>query len=379
MNVRDLRLPFKIDEKWSKVVVISALVSVFILSLYLIWHNPNERQQESQSGSALNTTVPEPSTPKINGGKLQQTPRDKVQGMVDNLVSHDEKETKRESAAVENRAYQGAAKTAATFYDHPKIDHEKIRLQAELAALKEQVRREQKIASAAAPENTIEDQLTIIERSYELAAKYSTPQQTVPQNTPQKEVEILTQPSRGVVSSLTQMSDANFTTAVGGAELKTKNTIAACIAQDQTITNSGVVKIRVLESMKIGGYELPRGATITGQGRVSGERLTISISQIEHQGNVIRTDLQVIDTDGSEGIFIPNSTEVGALKKIVANMGRETGQTISVAAQSVGAELLTDLGKSAISGVAEYADEKAREVRVHLKAGYKVMLYQAKK
>ncbi len=179
-----------------------------------------------------------------------------------------------------------------------------------------------------------------------------------------------------VVSSLSPIEKADFTTAVGGEIPTDRNTITACIESDQTIVNSGVVKIRLLETMVIGDYKLPKGAVITGQSRVSGERLKIYISQVESNGRIIPIELKILDTDGAEGIFIPNSTEVGALKQIVANMGSDADSSLSISTQSAGAEILADIGEGVIQGVSSYAQKKVQEVKVHLKSGYKVMLYQ---
>ena len=43
---------------------------------------------------------------------------------------------------------------------------------------------------------------------------------------------------------------------------------------------------------------------------------------------------------------------------------------------NAGAQLASDLGKGLIQGTSQYIAKKMRTVKVHLKAGYKVMLYQ---
>ena len=42
-----------------------------------------------------------------------------------------------------------------------------------------------------------------------------------------------------------------------------------------------------------------------------------------------------------------------------------------------GAQLTADLGKGLIQGTSQYFAKKMRTVKVHLKAGYKVLLYQS--
>ncbi len=364
------------------IAVISTMVLLFGISMYFNFREKEKKPQE-ENATALNTTTPDPATPEIKTGRLQYTPRERAEEPLDINLTTKRPEVEEEVTEVEeqvtapqaNTAYKDANKTAANFYSRPKVDYEKIRMQAQIEELKAQVREQEQKPPV---DNTIDDQLAIIERSYELAAKYSAKPEPLPEQYKKGKAQInpMSQVSGGVVSSLTPTSDATFSTAVGGIVFNDKNTIAACVETTQTIVNSGAVRFRLLEPMMVGRYELPQGTTITGQSRVSGERLNITISQIEYRGRIIPVELQIIDTDGVAGIFIPNSAEVSAIKQIVAGMGSDAESSLSLSTQSAGAELLTDLGKSAISGVADYVGEKIKEVKVHLKAGYRVMLYQ---
>ena len=136
--------------------------------------------------------------------------------------------------------------------------------------------------------------------------------------------------------------------------------------------------MRLLEPMKAGNTILPRNAIVTGMGEIQGERLSINILNLEYQGMIIPVELTVIDTDGQQGIFIPGSMEINAIKEVAANLGGNLGTTINLNQQSAGDQLLTDLGKGAIQGASQYISKKMRIVKVHLKAGYQLMLYQDK-
>ena len=116
---------------------------------------------------------------------------------------------------------------------------------------------------------------------------------------------------------------------------------------------------------------------MTGRAKVVGERLTITITTIEHQRTIIPVNLTIYDSDGQEGIFIPNSMEINAAKEIVANMGSSLGSSINISTDA-GAQLASDLGKGLIQGTSQYISKKMRVVKVHLKAGYKLMLFQPK-
>ena len=156
-----------------------------------------------------------------------------------------------------------------------------------------------------------------------------------------------------------------------------QNTITACVQGDQTITNGQTVKLRLLEPMRVSGRTVPRNATLVGAARLQGERLEIGITSMEHQGNIIPVELEVYDNDGQAGIFIPGSMEIDAAKEIGANMGSSLGSSINISTDA-GAQLASDLGKGVIQGVSQYISKRMRTVRVHLKSGYRVLLYQEK-
>lgn len=194
--------------------------------------------------------------------------------------------------------------------------------------------------------------------------------------------------TRQVVSSLAQpMSDAKFVagytqernygfhTAVGTAQTAGKNTISACIHSNQTITDGQSVRLRLLEAMRVADKVIPRNTVVVGAARVQGERLDIGLSSIEYEGTIIPVELSVFDSDGQEGIFIPGSMEIDAVKEIAANMGSSLGSSINISTDA-GAQLASDLGKGVIQGTSQYIAKKMRTVKVHLKAGYKVLLYQ---
>ena len=127
--------------------------------------------------------------------------------------------------------------------------------------------------------------------------------------------------------------------------------------------------------MQVAGMRIPRNTVVVGAARVQGERLGIDITSLEYRGTIIPVELAVFDSDGQEGIFIPNSMEVSAAKEVTANMGSSLGSSINISTDA-GAQLASDLGKGLIQGTSQYIAKKMRTVKVHLKAGYKVMLYQ---
>lgn len=302
------------------------------------------------------------------------------------------KQTIRSSAA----AYEDINRTLGNFYEMPADDPEKEELRERIEEL------EAMMARQATPEgSTLDDQVALLEKSYELAAKYMPAGQGgasqaaatgKPEQKPSRNGKAVAVPVNqvavNVVSALAQpMDDAEFMrthaaernygfhTAVGNTGAAEKNTIAACVHGNQTVTDGQSVRLRLLEATDVGGVRIPRNTLVVGAARVQGERLGVEITSLEYRGSIIPVELSVFDSDGQEGIFIPNSLEISAVKEIAANMGSSLGSSINISTDA-GAQLASDLGKGVIQGTSQYIAQKMRTVKVHLKAGYKVMLYQ---
>ncbi|KAA6304090.1 hypothetical protein EZS27_044265 [termite gut metagenome] len=65
--------------------------------------------------------------------------------------------------------------------------------------------------------------------------------------------------------------------------------------------------------------------------------------------------------------------EMDAVKEIAANMGTNAGTSINLSSDT-GGQLAADMGRSLIQGSSQFFSKKLREVKVNLKAGYKVFL-----
>ncbi len=260
------------------------------------------------------------------------------------------------------------------------------------------------VARQAEPSgSTLDDQVALLEKSYELAAKYmpagqggTTQKPSAADTEEDKKTErngkAVAQPvgqvTERIVSALAQpMTDSEFITAqtdernfgfqtaVGTSAAVGRNTIPACVHGNQTVTDGQAVRLRIAEPMQVAGVRIPRNTVVVGAAQVQGERLGIDITSLEYQGTIIPVELVVFDSDGQEGIFIPNSMEVSAAKEVAANMGSSLGSSINISTDA-GAQLASDLGKGLIQGTSQYIAQKMRTVKVHLKAGYRVMLYQ---
>jgi conjugative transposon TraM protein len=192
-------------------------------------------------------------------------------------------------------------------------------------------------------------------------------------------------PGRTVSALLSEMGNAEFIraycrprntgflTAEGKSDAGTKNTVSACIYGNQTIMDGQNVRLRLLEPMQAGDAIIPRNTVLSGTAKIQGERLGIAVVSLEHAGTVIPVDLRVYDLDGQSGIFIPNIAELSAAKEIVANMGTSAGTSINLS-NDAGKQFAADMGRNVIQGVSQFTAKKIREIKVHLKADYRIFL-----
>lgn len=415
-----------------KMLVFPLMGLTFLGCMWLIFAPSQEDREKERQGQGFNTDMPQPEDSKIIGDKakayeqqLLEKRQKQRRGMVGDLSSFwDDTDVKPDAAdapedcrltpvatprkETDSRQHAGIRSSAAankrlntslgTFYEPPKEDAEKKELRQRVDELERMVMEQEKQPAR------MEEQVALLEKSYELAAKYqnggSNAGQTARTDGTEMtgsnagEKEMKAEPVSGVqqlvVSALPQpLTDSafiadyggernyGFHTAIGTAEAAGKNTIAACVQGDQTITDGQTVRLRLLEPMRVSGRTIPRNTPLVGMARLQGERLEIGIISLEHQGNIIPVELAVYDSDGQAGIFVPGSMETDAAKEIGANMGSSLGSSINISTDA-GAQLASDLGKGVIQGVSQYISKKMRTVRVHLKSGYRVLLYQEK-
>ena len=427
-------------QRRKKFVIYPLMFLLFAGSMWLIFA-PSEKEEEKQA-KGFNTEVPDPTAAELIGDKKKAYEKEMMEekeqersramqslsSMFGEMTggqpeqSSEELALKTDLSERENgfgsrtaapqdgfhasaSAYQDINRTLGSFYEAPREDPEKEELRARLAELENRMSSEQQ-----SPAITVNDQMALLKKSYQLAAKYmpsgggqsssnmalasdgetASEGKAVVTTRNGKAVAFPVSPvSEQVVSALAQpMSDSTFRseyvkernyifhTAIGTAPLTEKNTISACVHTRQTVTDGQTVRFRLLEPMLVSGREIPRNTSVVGVAKIQGERLNVLISSLEYHGNIIPVELAVYDTDGQAGIFIPGSMERSAAKEIVAGMGTSAGSSMNFSTDA-GAQLAADLGKGLIQGTSQYFSKKMRTVKVHLKAGYKVLLYQS--
>lgn len=410
-----------------KLLVYPLMGLLFLGSMWLIFAPSDKKDEGGETVGAFNADIPLPENDGIIGDKrkayeqaqLERKQADKVRSLQDFAFAADngtdevemelpDSEPEREpfrdySGSSRGKgvnsstvAYRDINRQLGTFYETPKVDAEKEELKRQVEELTARLDAQQGQAGG------IDEQVALMEKSYELAAKYmgqngqaghggaivqvpvtgqSTGQGTgkpvvAVQAARQQTVSGLQQPMSDAefMRAYSQPRNYGFNTAVGSGYAMGKNTIRACIHQDQTIMDGQTVKLRLLEPLQAGNLVIPQNTLVSGTGKVQGERLDIVVSSIEYRGNLLPVELAVYDSDGQKGLSVPSSLEQEAAKEALANIGGGLGTSISFA-QSAGQQIAMDLTRGVMQGGSQYLAKKFRTVKVHLKAGYELMLY----
>ena len=410
-----------------KLLVYPLMGLLFLGSMWLIFAPSDKKDEGGETVGAFNADIPLPENDGIIGDKrkayeqaqVEKKQADKVRSLQDFAFAADngtdevemelpDSEPEREpfrdysgssrgkGVNSSTTAYRDINRQLGTFYETPKVDAEKEELKRQVEELTARLDAQQGQAGG------IDEQVALMEKSYELAAKYMGQNGQAGQSGTIVQVPVTGQSTgqgtgkpavavqaarQQTVSGLQQpMSDAEFmraysqprnygfNTAVGNGYAMGKNTIRACIHQDQTVMDGQTVKLRLLEPLQAGNLVIPQNTLVSGTGKVQGERLEIVVSSIEYRGNLLPVELAVYDSDGQKGLSVPSSLEQEAAKEALANIGGGLGTSISFA-QSAGQKIAMDLTRGVMQGGSQYLAKKFRTVKVHLKAGYELMLY----
>lgn len=410
--------PLTLQEKrrYMKFAVYPLFFLIFAGIVLLIYSPTEKEKAEAEKERGFNTEIPSPEESRMEGNKVSAYEREalskKERGRKDTFLemselfnrNKDRKDTipsvdsgvnlelpsVPETAQTHNpvrsstSAYRDMNRSLTTIY----TPRETSREEELLRRIKELEKRQNMEPSQ---EQSLEEKMALMEKSYELAARYNgkqtpsvTPTDDRKDRTSVKPVKRIRQE---VVSSLAQpVSDGDFIagtseerstgfhTPVGRTPVSDRNTIAACVHGTQTVSDGQALRVRLLEAMAVDDRLIPKGTVLTGRTRIQGERMDVVITNVEYQGTVIPVELEVYDADGQQGILIPNSLEYDAVREIAAGMGGSMGSSISISTDA-GAQIASDLGKGVIQGVSQYITKKMSTVKVTLKAGHRLLLH----
>lgn len=404
-NTDDRNLTPRQIQKRKKMMIFPLFFLAFSGCMWLIFA-PSGQPEQSVAG--FNTELPTPETDGIVSDKreaymqedFERTQRTKMQSLQDfawepteedlsGSVSHPGTGSSHDVFRSAADAHADIDRQIGSFYEATAGEEdEKERMQARIEEL------ERRLEENETSRTTQDEQIALLEKSYEIAARYLNGKQTSAPaaasqptaGTDKITVQPIRQLHRSVVSRLAapmpdsvfragsaQPRNRAFNTVGVCEQVLRRNTIRACVYRTVMVTDGSEVALRLLEPILAGEVRIPANTIVTGTARIDGGRLGVTINAIQHEGCIIPVTLSVYDVDGREGIAAPVSEEIDAVKEIAANMGAGMGSSITIT-DDAGAQLLSDLGRSAIQGVSSYVSKKMRTVKVTLKAGYAVLL-----
>lgn len=399
-----------------KILVYILMAVAFGGCLYLIFRGGEDKEKTTEAG--LNNAVPQAGNAELQGDKekayeqelLEKKENERRKSMqslsdywnekADSSADLMEKEAEMEK---DNPASQGAQNyheiqsTLSSFYQP---DNETQALRREIRELKE------KAAAESSQKELTPDPLALMEKSYQMAAKY------LPQVLPQKQgidsvkkvstseryVEPVYTEKRNVVSILyreKEESDQQFIASVlngnherffdgqssSASQAPSKvlrNSIRACIHRTQTIKmGKSSVQLRLLEGARIAQMILPPGTLLTAAAMISDGRLGLQVTSVEYEGNFVPVDLSAYDLDGQQGLNLPYSPDVNAFKEIASGMSSSAGTNI-VLSSSTGQQVISDLTKGVVQGTSGYVAKKIGNPKVTVKSGYLLFLVPKK-
>ena len=211
----------------------------------------------------------------------------------------------------------------------------------------------------------------------EISAKGSVTAEQKPSNPMAvKEIEEDAEPEE-VVMKTQERSD--FFNTVGSNEPERK-LIKAIIDEDIKVVDGSRIRLRVLDDMEIGQTTIPKGtylyATMSGfnQQRIKGTVKSVFLNE-----NLIKINLSIYDTDGLEGLYVPESSfrstaqDVGS-QTLNTTPNFNTGTTIESAFVQWGMNAV----QQGVQKTSQAISKAIKKNRVKLKYGTVVYLINSK-
>ena len=414
-------------ERLKKPLIFALMGIVFFGCLYIIF-KPSEKQ-EAVENIGLNDVVPQATGSGLLDDKgkayeqelLEQKDQEKrsalttladywnIEEKQNPTISLSGEESKVIGANIKSgstsnphvNSYRTAQGTLNSFYENDNSETKELRRQ--LDELKKELG-EKDIPKPP----TVDDQLALMEKSYQMAAKYlpgtnlnnsEVPQVTstidtdknTTKSTSKESFVPLVPKTKNTVSALyREPTDSKFlnkwseernkefiSPTVHKQTVQPKNSIKASVLETQVIVSDTGVKLRLMESAQTSGRIIPEGTLVTAIAKLQAGRLQLKITSIESEGSIIPVDLTIYDLDGQQGLYIPYSPEMNAASEMAANMSQTSGSSLMLT-QSAGQQVAADLSRGVVQGISGYFSKKARTPKVTLKAGHQVFLVSKK-
>jgi conjugative transposon TraM protein len=159
-----------------------------------------------------------------------------------------------------------------------------------------------------------------------------------------------------------------YSTENKNATEESANAIEAVIPENQLLVNGAVIKLRLLKDIYINGVLIPKNNLVSAITSLNDERLEAEITAIRFNNSLFPVKLEVYDLDGLPGIYIP-----GAITRDVAKKSADNGLQL-MELTAVDPSLKAQAAAAGINTVKSLLSKKVKQVKVMVKAGYKVLL-----
>ena len=394
-------------------LVMAIITVIFVGALYMILR-PYLNKEDKGGNGQLITNVPDADVAKLPEDKLsaykgsdlvsldeeQVDPRlqrlyDEQDNADDSIEYTNSRNPRREEYdPYEDEGYQSSQEMYAQFAREQEEEDRISRLEEQLVSLEREKQDLAEEREYLTQLGAIKDRQIAANDIYNNAYKLATPE---PAPAPPKDpnapvcfdavgaktvdssvVSTLSQSGRDVSSQ--QVHEAllqnRFTTSVGSlrSEAIAKNTMRAIIDETKTIKLGDDVKMRLMEDIQIGSVKVPKGTIIVAKSNLSGNRLQLKVTSIEYKERIIGVDLSAFDLNGQEGLYVPLSAEAIGLKALGEGLAETATGGISIQ-QSGKDQILANVSNGLIRSGGNYLRSKAGEVKIKIKAGYQLYLY----
>ena len=411
----------KQKEQLKKVLVFAGLGIIFALAMWFIFA-PTTKEQ-TDAGEGLNDNIPQATTEKLTENKLKAyelvdhtTQEEQAREEVGRLAEYFQQEgssseSNPQEAVVGNKIessmqrYEENNRLLADFYGSDPYEEEREAMQQEI----DDLRRE--LNELSQQDDDEEKQLALMEKSYQMAAKYlpaagaSSAHGAMPMG---EQSQMVSPPSGGaakdeapmeiiadhkpLVSALDQpMSDEEFMEMYGAKERNMsfhslsnssahtdgRNTLCVVVDKTTTLKEGDYVALRLLETARVQQTSIPKHSILMAQAKIDGNRMQLLIKSIEVNGRILPVKLSAYDTDGQMGVYIPGSEEVSALKEMGANVGGSMGTSFTFSS-SAKDQIISEVTRGVMQGAGQLLQKKLRTIKVTLKGGYRLFLVQTK-
>ena len=412
----------KQKEQLKKVLVFAGLGIIFALAMWFIFAPATKEQTDA--GEGLNDNIPQATTEKLTENKLKAyelvdhtTQEEQAREEVGRLAEYfqqegNSSESDPQEVVVGNKIessmqrYEENNRLLADFYGSDPYEEEREAMQQEI----DDLRRELHELSQQDDDEEAK-QLALMEKSYQMAAKYLPAAGASPAHgaMPMSEQsQMVSPPSDGatkdeapmeiiadhkpLVSALDQpMSDEEFMEMYGAKERNMsfhslsnssahtdgRNTLCVVVDKTTALKEGDYVALRLLETARVQQTSIPKHSILMAQAKIDGNRMQLLIKSIEVNGRILPVKLSAYDTDGQMGVYIPGSEEVSALKEMGANVGGSMGTSFTFSS-SAKDQIISEVTRGVMQGAGQLLQKKLRTIKVTLKGGYRLFLVQTK-